>query len=252
LERAFSILRLFTEYSPTWTLSAVARQVDLSTSTCHRIIQALRAEGYLGRDEASKQYHLGVAALELGNRARKSSALTSAAAQALRWLAFATGETAFLLEPSEDGRYSVCVDRVEGNQPLRLTVDVGRTVPIHAGAGQKVLLAFMPDSAVETILAGPLHKVARMTITDPKELRADLALIRSRGWSVSFEESHAGTWAMAIPILDSTGHTAAGLALAGPVLRHSAELPDIWRRECFRAAASVTDALGLHLPGFLP
>lgn len=248
LDRAFAILRLFTELAPTWNLSEIARALDLTTSTSYRIIQTLKREGYLGRDESSKRYHLGMAAVELGNRAQKSMALTSPASHDLRWLSFVTGETAFLLMPSEDRRYSVCVDRIEGNQPLRLTIEPGRQIPIHAGSGQKVLLAYMAEQDIETILAGPLPRLCKNTITSPDLLRSDLAGIRARGWSISFEETEEGTWAMAIPVLDATGHASAAVAVAGPVLRRSARPPDLWLRECRRAAASIADSLGLHLP----
>jgi DNA-binding IclR family transcriptional regulator len=248
LDRAFAILRLFTELAPTWSLSEIARALTLKTSTAYRTIRALKREGYLGRDESSKRYHLGMAALELGSRAQKSMALTSPASNALRWLSFVTGETAFLIVLSEDRRYSVCIDRIEGNQPLRLTVDPGRRIPIHAGSGQKVLLAYMPERDVETILAGPLPRLSKNTITNPALLRSDLAGIRDRGWSISFEETEEGTWAMAIPILDATGHAAAAVAVAGPVLRRSAQPDDLWLRECRRAAVSVADSLGLHVP----
>jgi len=150
--------------------------------------------------------------------------------------------------PSEDRRYSVCIDRIEGNQPLRLTVDLGRRIPIHAGSGQKVRLSFMHEPDIETILAGPLARLCKNTITDPDLLRSDLAGIRERGWTISFEETHEGTWAIAMPILDATGHSAAAVALAGPVLRRSAHPSDLWLHECRRAAVSIADSLGLHVP----
>ena len=70
LDRTFAVLDLFTAERPTWTTTEIARATGLPIPTAHRILVTLRAHRYLTRDESTKRFRLGSAALELGDRAR--------------------------------------------------------------------------------------------------------------------------------------------------------------------------------------
>ena len=69
LDRTFAILGLFSIDHPEWTTTEAASACDLSVATVHRILVALRRHGYLTRDDLTKRYRLGSAALELGRDA---------------------------------------------------------------------------------------------------------------------------------------------------------------------------------------
>ena len=60
-------------------------------------------------------------------------------------------------------------------------------------------LAFLAPEIQDQVLSHPLTKVASGTITDPGELRAELAAVRARGWAVSREETNDGAWGVAAP-----------------------------------------------------
>src|SRR5207247_1167185 len=173
--------------------------------TVHRILTALKRQGYVSQHDESKRFRLGVAALRLGDRARTVVDLRSVAMPELRKLSKHTGETALLtvLTPGRD--HSVCLERVETAHPLRLSVTPGRQLPLHAGASQKVLLAYLDDDEVERVIAGGLAHLCHATITDPRQLRDELATIRRRGWASSYEETNVGVWGVAVPVLNTHG-----------------------------------------------
>ena len=77
----------------------------------------------------------------------------------------------------------------------------------------------LSDAEIDRVLAEPLERLWRATIVEPDALRADLADIRAKGWAKSFEETNAGAWGLAVPILDGAGHVVAGVGLAGPNTR---------------------------------
>ena len=57
----------------------------------------------------------------------------------------------------------------------------------------KVLLAFLPEAEIEQITNSiELLPFTPHTITDPAQLRAELAAIRQRGYATSFEETDLG------------------------------------------------------------
>src|SRR5580700_3248610 len=93
LERTFGILEAFTESSPEWRTTDLARVVGLPVPTVHRILAALTRLGYLSQHEDTKRFRLGLAALALGERARAVADLRPVAIGALRQLTQATGET---------------------------------------------------------------------------------------------------------------------------------------------------------------
>jgi len=247
LERTFGILEVFTEARPEWSTTQVARELDLPVPTAHRILAALRRLGYVSQDEQTRRFRLGVAALSLGERARTLADLRPVAIGPLRELAGATGETALLTVLSPDRDRSVCLERVETSQPLRLSVQPGRQLPLHAGASQKALLAFMPAAEIDRLTAQPLQRCCTATITTRAALLRELAAIRARGWSSSYEETNVGVWGIAVPVL-SKADVVCAVGIAGP----SPRLTDARVREDVRlthqAAIALADALGLTAP----
>jgi DNA-binding IclR family transcriptional regulator len=138
----------------------------------------------------------------------------------LRELAYATGETALLTVYDESRHGSLCVDRIEGTHDLRLSIEVGRVTPIHAGASAKALLAFLDEPIVEDVLSRPLERLARGTTIHRRKLRTELERIRTRGWAFSYEENNVGAWGLAAPILVGD-RAVASVGLAAPTARHS-------------------------------
>ncbi len=248
LDRTFAILELFDEERPEWTATDVARALELPVPTAHRILIALARRGYVSQHQETKRFRLGIAALQLGDRARAVVDLRSVAMPALRRLSRDTGETALLtvLTPRKDR--GVCLERVETPQPLRLSVTPGRQLPLHAGASQKILMAYMDEAALERALARPLEHLCHNTISDPGLLREELARIRRVGWASSFEETNLGVWGLAVPILDARDGLVCAIGIAGPSARLAQErIGDLIHR-IHERAAEVADALGDHVP----
>jgi len=247
LERTFGILEVFTESRPEWSTTEIARALGLPVPTVHRILAALKRLGYVSQHEETRRFRLGLAALSLGERARAIADLRPVALGPLRRLSDATGETALLTVLTPERDRSVCLERVETPQPLRLSVQPGRQLPLHAGASQKALLAFMPDEEIERQISQPLERFCQSTITDPRALRRELKAIRARGWASSYEETNVGVWGIAVPVLSDTDVVCA-VGIAGPSPRLSVERVREDVGLVHDAAAAIGRALGLIAP----
>ena len=245
LDRAFAVLTLFTVERPAWNLSEIAAAVELPVATAHRILGVLVHHRFLARDEETKRFRLGTAALDLGLRARSAVTMREVALTPLKRLAVETGETAILTVPDEFHGESICVARVESTQPLRLALQPGRREPLHSGAMQRILLAHMREDDVERLLSRPLRRLCVNTITDRHRLRAELARVRDLGYAISFEETDVGIWGLSVPLLDHSGYAVAGVGIVGPIARHRPEELDRHVSSCRRAAAAIGAALGL-------
>jgi DNA-binding IclR family transcriptional regulator len=247
LERAFALLALFDETTPEWTTTEAARAVGLPVPTAHRILGVLEHQGFLCRDE-NKRFTLGHAALRLGQRAVAVLSLERLATPLLERLAAVTDEVSLLTELNTRRDGVICRVRFESSQPLTLSVAPGRELPLHAGASQKALLAFMPTETVELICRGELAPVCRATITRPDRLREHLREVRRRGWAISFEETDTGVWGIALPIVDERGVAVAAVGLAGPRSRLDPSQVRSQLTALHEAAASVADRLGYNVP----
>lgn len=247
LERTFGILEVFSEAQPEWSTTGIARELDLPVPTVHRILAALKRLGYVSQHDQTRRFRLGLAALSLGERARGLADLGPVAVGPLRELSEATGETALLtvLSPARDR--SVCLERVESSRPLRLSVQPGRQLPLHAGASQKALLAFMPDGEIDRLTAQPLERLCIATITSRSALRRELTAIRARGWSSSYEETDIGVWGVAVPVL-SAGDVVCAVGIAGPSPRLTVQRVRRDVQLIHEAAAVIGRTLGLSTP----
>jgi DNA-binding IclR family transcriptional regulator len=222
LERAFRILDLFTADQAVWGVSEISHALGLPRSTAHRVLRALERHRYLWQDPEHRKFRLGSKALNLGWRALQSVELRRAAYPVMQRLFQATGETVVLTVLSEDRTQSVCVERIDSRHQLRLILEIGRPIPLHAGASSKVMLAYLPPEQVSRVIATHgLPAVNRNTIADPIRLDEHLREIRGQGYALSFEETNEGAAGVAAPIFDQRGEIAGGLGIAGPMARFS-------------------------------
>jgi DNA-binding IclR family transcriptional regulator len=244
LERTFVVLSLFTPEHRDWTVTELARACGLPVPTAYRIVSALHRNGFLSRHEVSKRYRLGPAIMRLGRTAAITADLRGLGRPVLQKLAFRTKETSLLMTVSGSGCSAVCVDRMDHREPLCLSAQPGREIPLHAGALQKMLLANLPILDAERVLDAPLKPLCSNTITDPQRLRQELASIRQRGWAASCEETNHGVWELAVGLIDEFGNSVAAIGVAGRYERKPRQLRP-WLALLSDAAAEVAAQLGI-------
>lgn len=208
-ERLLKVVACF-EHRPVWTLSALSSATGLPKSTVHRLLTVLKRYGYVRQDNASGAYYLGYRVILLARQATDETLLVRVAHPILVELARLTQETAFLTVAHEFE--SVCLDKVEASQPVRLTLEVGKRSPLHLGASNRVLLAFLPPQRQRLVVERWLE--------DERErahLMDELAAIRRVGYVYTASQLTPGAAALAVPVLDgTTGRAVAGLSIAGP------------------------------------
>ena len=218
VNRIADILNSFSRENPVNSLTAISVHLGLPRSTVHRLLRAMEDQGLLMREAGGRGYRLGYQLLYWGMVAQASLDLRHEAQPVLQALTQATGETAIL--SVRDGQRGICLAMVESSHPVRLAMQVGERLRLHAGASAKVLWAFLPDAEVESILGSiELAPLKPRTITDPELLREELRAIYNRGYATSFEETDCGAMGIAAPVYDYTGRVVAGIGIAAPLAR---------------------------------
>ncbi len=240
VQRAMALLKAFDDDHPTWGLSQLSRETGLNKTTVHRLLAALEREGMLGRAADGESYVLGPEVVVLGGRALRSNNLRAIARPELERLADDTRETASL-EILSAGEMLV-IDELVGGYLMSGVPDLGSRWPLHASSTGLAVLAFLPEPDANDLLPRTLPVVTAATITGHSALRAELARVRERGYSVADETLEVGLVAIAAPIFDHDGRAIAALSIAGPKLRITAEcVPTIGER--VQAAAGRISAL---------
>jgi DNA-binding IclR family transcriptional regulator len=242
--RVADVLLLFTGAPAELGVSRIARELGLSKAVVHRILRSLAARGMVTCSPESRRYRLGPAAAALGARALRDCDLRSAAMDVLRRLRDETGETATLTALIPDGR--VYLDQVPGVHEIKMTVELGRRFPLHAGSSGKCMLAFLPEQARERVLAAPLEALTANTVTDPDALRAELKVIADRGYAVSGGERQPDAGSVAAPVLGAVGEVIGAISVCGPRYRVTATLAARLAPEVVAAAAEISRRMGWH------
>jgi len=221
----------------------IAVRTGLRPSTVHRLLATLVARGYAVQIRRAGHYVLGYKLAELaGVLSDRSERLRALARPHLASIREATGESANLsvLAPPN----SVYIEHVDGTRAVRMSAHIGATVPAHAGAAGKAMLAFTAPEGVGDLLGGdPLPALTERTITTLAALRAELETVRARGYAIDDEEHEPGVGCVAAPILDRHGSAVAALSVSAPTQRIRASGPAHLGRLLAEHAAAISAAL---------
>lgn len=205
LDRCVALLDLLAD-GPR-TLRSLSAASLLPRPTAHRLLVALETHRLVARD-ASGAFRLGPRLTELAAVAGPELDLASLAGPVLDRLHRATGESVQLYVRSGDHR--LCIAARDAGTGLRDSVPVGALLPLEAGSGGKVLLAWSGSHG------GGLRGVV------PQGQHGDggLAEIRDRGWAASVAERELGVASVSAPVYRA-GVLLAALCVSGPVSRLS-------------------------------
>ncbi len=224
LDKAVGVLHSIAE-SPCG-LAELCERTGLPRATAHRLAAGLEVHRLLARDSAGR-WRLGPAISELA--AHVNDPLLAAGATVLPRLREITGESVQLYR--REGTTRICVAALEPPAGLRDTVPVGARLPMTAGSGAKVLLAFSDAATQQAVL--PTAKFTERT----------LAEVRRRGWAQSAAEREPGVASVSAPVRDRTGTVVAAVSVSGPIDRMGRRPGARWAADLLAAADALTRRL---------
>lgn len=224
LDKAVGVLHSVAE-SPCG-LAELCTRTGLPRATAHRLAAGLEVHRLLARDNEGR-WRLGPALTELAGQV--NDPLLSAADAVLPRLREITGESVQLYR--REGMARVCVMALEPPSGLRDTVPVGSRLPMTAGSGAKVLLAYSDPATQQAVL--PTAK-----FTDRV-----LAEVRRRGWAQSAAEREPGVASVSAPVRDNRGAVIAAVSVSGPIDRMGRRPGVRWASDLLAAAEALTRRL---------
>lgn len=224
LDKAVGVLHTVAE-SPCG-LAELCERTGLPRATAHRLAAGLEVHRLLARDNEGR-WRLGPALTELAGQV--NDPLLAAGAAVLPRLRELTGESVQLYR--REGSSRVCVASLEPPVGLRDTVPVGTRLPMTAGSGAKVLLAYSDPASQQAIL--PAAKFSERT----------LAEVRKRGWAQSAAERETGVASVSAPVRDGRGAVIAAISVSGPIDRMGRRPGARWAADLLAASEALTRRL---------
>ena len=217
LNKANSLLQVLATRGPQ-TAVELARETGEPRTTIYRLLATLQPMGWVEETPRRGRYALGLQLVQLGRAAVEQELERRVALPALRALRNETGLTVYLTVLR--GLRAVCVERIHGREVLAFGLQFGGTLPLHAGAGPNVLLAFA-DPATRQRWRDSVRERGEAVALTPRtprtlgELDALIKRVRSDGYAVSSESNTVGIAAIGAPVLDEQDCCLAAVSLAG-------------------------------------
>jgi DNA-binding IclR family transcriptional regulator len=175
----------------TWGVRQVAREMNTSPSTIHRICQVFSHR--LSPVKIARPH--------------------------LERLAAACGETVLLAAYGFRRGQMIVVDMIDAPHPLRWVVGLNQWRAIHSGATGLAILAFLPEAEREAVYRKGLERFTEQTLATAEELEQEVARVRERGCAFSQGQRSKGAIGLGAPLFDAAGDVFGDVCITIPADR---------------------------------
>ena len=203
--------------SPRLGVTEISERLGIAKATVHGLLRTLEQRELIEQEPDSGKYRLGAAMLQLGNSFLDNHELR---ARSLMWagsLAMRVGEAVRV--GVMNGNTVLIVHHVFRPDNSVQILEVGASIPWHACALGKAVVAFVSPARRTSLLGADLSPLTGRTMTEPSLLRATLEGVSTLGIAVEDQEAVVGEAEIASPVFDHRGQPAGAIGVVGPVER---------------------------------
>lgn len=219
VDRALSLMSVFTSNDHALSLRELAERTRLYKSTVLRLLASLEHARWIQRLEDGR-YALGPEVARLHGVYSASFSLERVVIPVLRELVATTGESAAYHVRQGDAR--LCLYRVDSPHPVRDHIRAGDLLPLDRGSGGRILTAF--DDILGTA-PGPDQELYRK--------------IRSDGYFAAIGDRLSEVAGISAPVFSAAGAIAAAVTLTVPVHRYNPSHVTVVRRAATQLSSRV-------------
>jgi DNA-binding IclR family transcriptional regulator len=221
-------------------VSEIARQLDVTVGTGHRILVTLVEMGFAEQNPDTRRYRPSSKVLSLAQQMRGRVNARDRIHLHLVELVQAVRESAHLAVL--DAGLVRYVDKVASDQQFGVEFRVGSRLPAHSTALGKALLAFDPEADLESVIKAAEVIDQAAAPVDRKRLSRALATVRKDGIAEDRGEFIADVRSVAAPITGRHGHVVAAIDISAPRSRFDAARAQL-RAEVLRSAERISEEL---------
>ncbi len=219
LGKGLAVLESFGAEHPRQSIAEVALATGLDRATARRCLLTLHQLGYAEYD--GKFFTLTPRVLRLGLGALAALPLAQMVQPWLDQLSDQIGQSCSVA--ILDGTDIVYLARAAQRRVMSVGLMPGSRLPAHCTSMGRVLLAALPpDRARALVEASDLSPRTRHSLTDPDEILAEIARVRTQGWALNDQEVEIGLRSLAVPVRNGKGRVVAALNTGMAALQQEA------------------------------
>ena len=243
VQKAFKILNCFTLETPELGITELSRKLKTSKSTMHRLLNSMQNEGFIMQNPSNQRYRLGYSILRLSEIVLAGTNIRNIALPFLKDLRDKTGETTGLNIIYKKSR--ICIEKAESRHELRRFIEIGKPLPVYAGASGKMLLAHQERSYIEEVIRETnLEAITEKTVTDPERLYNELNEIKAQGHCITYGEYSIEATSISAPVFDHRHNAVASINVSGPGFRFSPDKIEEYKKLVIEAAEKISEQIG--------
>jgi DNA-binding IclR family transcriptional regulator len=244
-DRVLDLFELLAHSGREMSHGDIVEVLQIPKSSLSQLLKNLIGRGYVEVAPNGRGYRIGNSLLALSRSVGQVRDLAELSKDVLTALTRETGESSALNQLKGDAAEVVAT--VLGPARLVTHMRLGDLAPLYATSGGKAILAHMSDSFREDYCSQVKFEPATpATLKSVKALKAQLAAIRTSGFSYSHEEWTPGIVGVGMAVLDPAGVCLGAINVAIPAARYD----DAMKLKAELALQRATDALRRHLaPG---
>lgn len=236
--KACDVLDQVAEFGRPVRFGELLEQSAFPKATLYRFLQSLSNQGMLHYDPDRQTYTPGMRLVRLAHAAWTQSSLAPIARPFLEGLSQETGETVHLAQL--DSGQVLYVDKRNAQRPVEMYSEAGKVGPAYCtGVGKAMMAHLDHDELQKTISQQSFHRFTDKTLISEEALRADLAVVRARGYAIDDEEHEPGIICIACPILTEGGRMLGALSITGSTARMSFDQLETWVPRVRRVADRI-------------
>ena len=221
----------------------LSERLLMDKATVHRLINTVKAAGFVNQNPDNKKYSNSLKLLAMGNRVMGKLGVKHIARPYMEALSEKTDETINLGSRVDDR--IIYIDKLESSSTIRVDLGVGVSVPSYCSGLGKAILAFMPEAELAEINSVNFEQFTDHTIVERDALLEEFEKIRRNGYSVDDEEYVDGLVCFGAPIFDFHGYPIAAISIACPKYRYDAERHlKLYTGLVLDAAGSISKMMG--------
>src|SRR5918995_6701202 len=200
VSRAASLLRELGGDTPRLGVTELPERVSLAKGTVHGLLRTLEAEGLVEQDPETGKYQLGMALFQLGGTVLENHPLRRRSVFWADALANRTRQSARV--GVLQGDRVVVVHHVFRPDDTVQILEVGASIPWHACALGKAIVATLPAGIRDALLDREHGRLTGSTVTGRAALAPALAAVAADGVATDDQEAIVGEGGLAAPVFD--------------------------------------------------
>jgi DNA-binding IclR family transcriptional regulator len=224
VERAAQILKALGSGAPRLGITELSDRLGLAKATVYGLLRTLEAQELVEQDPETGKYRLGPALLQLGNTFLDNHELR---ARSLLWAeSLASRANEAVKVGVLYGANVLIVHHVFRPDNSVQLLEVGASIPWHACAVGKAIVANVEPERRTTLLASPLVKLTGRTLSTVEDVEEEMERVERAGYAIEDQEVIVGEGGIASPVFDNRGAVVGALGVSGPVERLLPQGPD--------------------------